>query len=49
MQLPMSASFAATVPSWLKTAARTTFVLAFIKSVVWLGAWWLAFRGFETF
>ena len=48
MQTAIAASFAATTeacPDWLKGAARATFLFFFIKSVIWLAALWLAFRG----
>lgn len=47
----IAASVAATAhscPTWLKAVARGAFVILFIKSVIWLGAWWLAFRGFDA-
>jgi hypothetical protein len=43
------AAFAAAVegrPVWMKNTARAAFLLFVIKSAVWLGASWLAFRGF---
>ncbi|HEY0939614.1 MAG TPA: hypothetical protein VGE08_05920 [Steroidobacter sp.] len=49
----MSTSFAAlatsvqTRPAWLKNTARIAFLLVFIKGAVWLGASWLALRGFH--
>lgn len=49
MQTAITASFAASVqgcPTWLKNTARVAFLLCVIKSTVWLGASWLAFRGF---
>jgi len=42
-------SVAATVqrsPAWVKGTARATFLLLVIKGTVWLGASWLALRGF---
>jgi hypothetical protein len=50
MQTPMIAvSVAATMhrsPAWVKGAAKATFVALFIKGAVWVGASWLALRGF---
>ena len=48
MQTAIPASFDAIVqqcPDWLKNAARASFLFFFIKSVAWLAAWWLTFRG----
>jgi hypothetical protein len=49
MHTPIAASVAATVensPAWVKNAARVTFLALFIKGAVWVGASWLAMRGF---
>jgi hypothetical protein len=49
MQTSFAASVADTVqkyPVWVKGAARVTFLLVFIKGAVWVGASWLALRGF---
>lgn len=51
MQTMIAASFATkieTCPSWLKSAARATFVLLVIKGSVAAATAWLAFRGFEV-
>ncbi|MDY6946516.1 MAG: hypothetical protein SXG53_12405 [Pseudomonadota bacterium] len=43
------AAFAAAVeggPAWMKNTARAAVALFVIKSALWLGASWLAFRGF---
>lgn len=43
------AAFAATVqarPAWLKNTARVAFLLLFTKGAIWVGASWLALRGF---
>ena len=48
MHAVVAASFAARVqdcPTWLKSAARATFVLCVIKGTVWLAGSWLALRG----
>lgn len=45
----IAASCAATAqacPAWLKNATQATFLLLLTKSVIWLAAAWLAFRGF---
>lgn len=34
-------------PAWVKTAATATFLLLFIRASIWLGATWLALRGFS--
>ncbi len=47
----IAASVAATAhgcPAWLKNVARGAFLVLFIKSAIWLGLWWLAFRGFDA-
>ncbi len=49
MNTPIVASVAATFensPTWVKGAARATFLALFIKGAVWVGASWLAVRGF---
>lgn len=49
----MPASFAAlattvqTRPAWLKNTARVAFLVVFMKGAVWVGASWLALRGFH--
>jgi hypothetical protein len=50
MQIPMATFTAVAVqryPAWFKKAATATFLLLFIKGSVWLGATWLALRGFN--
>lgn len=49
MNTPIAVSVAATMqrsPSWVKGAAKATFLALFIKGAMWVGASWLAFRGF---
>lgn len=49
MQTSIAVSVAATVqksPEWVKSAAKATFLALFIKGAVWVGASWLALRGF---
>jgi hypothetical protein len=50
MQTPIAVSVAAATmqrsPAWVKGAAKITFVALFIKGAVWVGASWLALRGF---
>jgi hypothetical protein len=49
MHTPIAASVAATFensPAWVKNTARATFLALFIKGAVWVGASWLAMRGF---
>jgi hypothetical protein len=50
MQTPIAVSVAAATmqrsPAWVKGAAKVTFVALFIKGAVWVGASWLALRGF---
>ena len=49
MHTPIVTSVAATFensPTWVKGAARVTFLALFIKGAVWAGASWLAVRGF---
>jgi hypothetical protein len=51
MHTPIAASVAATFqnsPTWVKGAARATFLALFIKGAMWVGASWLALRGFGT-
>lgn len=51
MQAMIAASFATRIqecPTWVKSAARATFVLLVIKGSVALATAWLAFRGFES-
>lgn len=51
MQTSFAASVAASVeryPAWVKGTARATFVLLIIKGTVWVGASWLALRGFAS-
>jgi len=51
MNSPIVASVAASFessPTWVKGAARATFLALFIKGAVWVGASWLAVRGFGT-
>ena len=51
MQTMIAASFATrvqTCPTWVKSAARATFVFLIIKGSVMLATAWLAFRGFES-
>jgi hypothetical protein len=48
LQTSIAASVADTVqvcPPWVKNAAKATSLFLFLKGVVWLAAWWLAFRG----
>lgn len=50
MQASIAASVAGSVQKysvWVKGAARVTFLLVFIKGAVWVGASWLALRGFS--
>lgn len=49
MHTSIATSFAATVqssPTWVKGIARVTFLALFVKGAVWVGASWLAVRGF---
>jgi hypothetical protein len=49
MQTPIAVSVAASMhrsPAWVKGAAKVTFLALFIKGAVWVGASWLALRGF---
>ena len=49
MHLPIATSVATRFensPAWVKGAARATFLALFIKGAVWVGASWLAVRGF---
>jgi hypothetical protein len=49
MQTPIAVSFATTVqrsPTWVKGAVKVTFLALFIKGAAWVGASWLALRGF---
>lgn len=49
MHTPIAVSVAATVqrsPAWVKGAAKVAFLAFFIKGAVWVGASWLALRGF---
>jgi hypothetical protein len=51
MQTSIAAFATASVqgrPAWLKNTARAAFLLLVIKGSVWLGASWLAFRGFGS-
>jgi hypothetical protein len=52
MQFPTTTFTAVAVrryPVWVKRAATATFLLVFLKGSVWLGATWLAMRGFHGF
>ncbi len=49
MQTSIAISVATTVqnsPEWVKTAAKATFLALFLKGTMWVGASWLALRGF---
>lgn len=51
MHTSIAVSVAATVqksPAWVKGAAKATFLALFIKGAMWVGASWLALRGFGT-
>lgn len=50
MQTLIAASVATKIhecPTWLKGAARATFVFVIIKGSAMLATAWLAYRGFE--